>query len=416
MLSNHRFGNDMVPVCLGCGESLGSSATLALGSLVACNRFEKQAPAYAHTHPLSITECAACNLVQLSKYPPVDFVRPRQPWIRYNEPSVHLDDVVRQLKTRFSAERAHVAMGVGPFDEPLLDRMAQCGFTSKQLDLSSRLPLDPARYPYLESIQELLRPDVLAELASAQGAATLVSCRYLLEHSHDPVASLQGLGHLINDDGLLLIEVPDSGKFLSSMDYSFIWEEHICYFTEATFRNCVLRAGYEIIQFTRYPGVLEDALVFVLHAAKSLPSEIVVSGIRKNSAIFVRYQAEFENLRRKYHNALQAISERGRKVAIFGAGHQSIMFVNALGLARQISYAIDDAPEKIGFFLPGTSIPIVPSELLASDLSIDLCLLGVGPNIEERIRSRCTSYLKRGGRMQTIFPGAGSSTIANGMV
>ena len=66
-----------------------------------------------------------------------------------------------------------------------------------QLDLSSRLPNAPSKYPYLESIQALLRPDVLAELASAQGTANLVICRYLLEHSNDPVASLKGLGHLM---------------------------------------------------------------------------------------------------------------------------------------------------------------------------------------------------------------------------
>jgi hypothetical protein len=130
-----------------------------------------------------------------------------------------------------------------------------------------------------------------------------VSCRYLLEHSHDPVASLQGLGHLMADNGLLLIEVPDSSKFLSAMDYSFIWEEHICYFTEDTFRACALKAGYEIVQFTRYPGELEDALVFVLRAAKHLPAQKAVKRNRKNSDTFIRFQTGFENVRQQYRSA-----------------------------------------------------------------------------------------------------------------
>lgn len=409
---DHHCANDLVSDCLVCGAPLGLSATLSLGSLVACNQFEKQSPPNAPSHPLSITECAACNLVQLSKYPPVDFVRPRLPWIRYNEPSEHLDATVGQVKTLFPVGQSHVVMGIGPFDAPLLDRMTQCGFSRMQLDLSARLPYEPARYPYLESIQALLRPGVLAELASDQGTAKLVLCRYLIEHSHDPVASLQGLGHLLVDDGLLLIEVPDSSKFLSVMDYSFIWEEHICYFTEDTFRICALKAGYEVVQFTRYAGALEDALVFVLRATKPLFGQKIVKQNRKNSDTFIRYRAGFNNVRQKYRSALQTISVgRGKKVAIFGAGHQSIMFINALGLAQQIFYAIDDAPEKIGYLIPGTSIPIVPSEHLVRDPSIDVCLLGVGPNIEEKIRSKCASYLNRGGRMYTIFPGAGSLTI-----
>lgn len=323
-----------------------------------------------------------------------------------------MDAATAMLKKLFPAEQAHVAMGIGPFDAPLLDQVTQWGFNCIKLDLYAHLTYTPARYPYLESIQALLRPDVLAELASAQGTANLVICRYLLEHSNDPVASLKGLGHLMVKDGLLFIEVPDSSKFLSLLDYSFIWEEHICYFTEDTFRACALKAGYEIVQFTRFPGALEDALVFVLRATQQLNCKRTVALNRKNSDTFIRYQAEFDNVKQKYRSALQAFSGGGKKkVAIFGAGHHSIMFVNALGLAQQISYAIDDAPEKIGYLIPGTSIPIVPSEHLLLDPSIDVCLLGVGPNIEKKIRSKCARYLNRGGRIYTIFPGAGSVTI-----
>lgn len=354
--------SELLPDCLVCGEPLGSSATLSLGELVACNQFEKQLQTV--THPLSITECAACNLVQLSKYPPVDFVRPRVPWIRYNEPSDHIDAAIEQLIKFLPAEQTHVAMATGPFDSPVLDRMTQFGFNCMQLDLSSRLTHAPARYPYLESIQTLLRPEVMVKLASVQGTADLVICRYLLEHSTDPVASLQGFRHLMVEDGLLFIEVPDSSKFLSVLDYSFIWEEHICYFTEDTFRACARKAGFEIVQFIRFPGELEDALVFLLRATKQFRYQKITTHERKNSATFIRYRDEFENIKQYYHTSLKAIVADGiKKVVIFGAGHQSIMFVNALGLAHQFSYAIDDAPDKIGYLIPGTSIPIVPSSI-----------------------------------------------------
>ncbi len=402
--------------CLLCGESLLTASTLALGPLAVCNRFEKNASTNVPIHSLSISECKACRLVQLSEYPPLEYVQPRLPWIRYNEPTAHLDAAIKHLEPFFFAAPPHKIMGVGPFDKPLLDRLAQREFNQMHLDLSAELPQEPARYPYLESIQAVLRPYTLFKLAATQGVAQFVSCRYLLEHSHDPVASLRGLRHLMTDDGLLLIEVPDSSRFLLMMDYSFIWEEHICYFTEDTFRECALRAGYEIVQFTRYPGALEDALIFVLRTTKHSPAPKAIKHTWGNSNTFIRYRAGFENVRQQYRNALKSISARGKKVAIFGAGHQSIMFVNALGLAHHISYAIDDAPEKIGYLIPGTSIPIVPSEHLTRDPSIDVCLLGVGHHIEESVRNKCAGYLKRGGQMYTIFPGAGSATFIDGKV
>jgi hypothetical protein len=149
----------------------------------------------------------------------------------------------------------------------------------------------------------------------------------------------------------------------------------------------------------------------VLRAARHLPVSKAAKRTRKNSDTFIRYQAGFEKIRQQYRSALQIVTSRGKKVALFGAGHQSIMFINALGLAHFISYAIDDAPEKIGYLIPGTSIPIVPSERLADDPLIEVCLLGVGINIELKIRSKFATYLNRGGRMYTIFPSASSATI-----
>lgn len=410
MMGAPNIANDFVPGCLLCGQPFRKDLTLSLGPLVACNRFENKVLEHTQTHPLSITECESCNLVQLSKFPPLEFVRPRVPWVCYNEPVAHLDAVANQLQRLLSLELACV-MGVGPFDGPLLDRLAEYGFSRIELDISARMPSEQGRYPYLESIQELLRSDILADLATDQGTANLVSCRYLLEHSHDPVATLQGFRHLMKANGLLLIEIPDSTKFLSTMDYSFIWEEHICYFTEETFRSCALRAGYEVTSFFRYSGVLEDALVFVLRSLEQLNVKDTSTKENKSSDIFLRYRAEFENIRQKYINSLEKVIDDGRKVAVFGAGHQSIMFINALGLQRYIAFVIDDSIDKVGYLIPGTVIEIVPSSQLMNDKSIAVCLLGVGPALEEKIRTKCATYLDRGGRMYSIFPGAGSGTL-----
>ena len=409
MTDNLDNSSELVGRCLLCGNSFHRELILSLGDIAPCNRFEKQGHEFVETSPLAITQCALCNLVQLSTFPSVEFVRPRVPWIRYKEPDAHLDALVDQLQKLLSLKNMKV-IGVGPFDGPLLSRLNKDGLSCKDLDISSRLP-NELGYLYLESIQEFLRPDSLVNLATEEGTADIVSCRYLLEHSHDPIASLKGLRHLISPNGCLLIEIPDSKKFLSRMDYSFIWEEHICYFTEHTFRACATMAGYDVAHSFLFPGVLEDALIFILRPQLLLNRENIQISVKKSPDIFLRYRIGFDEFRRKYHSALDRITSTGSKVAIFGAGHQSIMFINALGLERFISCVIDDAPEKFGYLVPGTAIEIVPSDRLFNDLSIEVCLLGVSPVIEEKIRAKYAAYLDRGGKMFSIFPGAGSITL-----
>lgn len=393
-----------MPNCLVCDKLLRAENTLDLGSLPICNRFKKQPNNGGQLHPLCMSQCSLCGLIQLSKYPSIDDVRPRQPWIHYNEPSAHLDEAILQLQLLFpKEEKNRAAMGIGPFDAPLIDRVARYGFNSKQLDIDKYLPKAMGSYPYIETMQALLRSDVTKQMAHSQGQSNFVSCRYLLEHSHNPLQSLRALGHLLTPDGLLLVEIPDSTKFLSRADYSFVWEEHISYFTEDSFRACALRAGYEIVQFTRYFGVLEDALIFVLRVAKQPHNLAEIKLVQEKLNIFKQYKSNFSKTKHKYRNALNAITTQGKKVAILGAGHQSIMFINALNLSEFISYAFDDAVEKIGYLFPGTSVPIVSSEHLIKDESIDICLLGVGPHIEMKIKIKCEKFLNRGGQMFSIF-------------
>lgn len=400
----------MEVLCLQCQRPLSRQLTLSLGALPACNRFETQAQTASEKHLLSVAACAACSLVQLSEFPPVEFVRPRVPWIRYNEPMTHLGHVTQRLLKLLPVNAAHV-VGVGPFDSPLMEQLVPHTKFRIELDIAEHMQSSARCFPYLESIQELLRPEPLFKFAAKQGKADLVSCRYLLEHSHAPIASLHGLHHLLKPDGLLLIEVPDSSKFLAACDYSFIWEEHICYFTEATFRDCASRAGYQVADFYRHEGILEDVLVFVLRSTGSpLADRPVVSKIA-DTGQFARYVSEFEQVRAQYKSALKRIQDRTGKVALFGAGHQSIMFINALGLQSHIACVVDDAKEKEGYLIPGSSIPIVSSAHFLADQSIAVCLLGVNPALEDKIRGKCAAFLGRGGKMYSIFPGAGSGTL-----
>src|SRR5262245_2960045 len=101
--------------CRLCGNRL-AGATLDLGDLPPCNRFEAT-PAPLEMRRLAVAGCGHCGLVQLTDCPPLDFTRPRVPWIRYNEPDAHLDDVASHVARHGGASRR--AVGIGPFDAPL---------------------------------------------------------------------------------------------------------------------------------------------------------------------------------------------------------------------------------------------------------------------------------------------------------
>jgi hypothetical protein len=394
--------------CRLCGEMLGDNG-LSLRQMPVCNRFTR-APEAGERHDLSLRQCGRCQLIQLGAALPTEAVRPRQPWIRYREPDAHLDAFVESLLAE-SATGAATAFGVGPFDQPLLDRLGHRGLRPLALDVRPPSGGDNG-HPYLETWQLGLNADHLAGIAKARGLADIVCCRYLLEHCHDPFGALRALRQLLSADGILVVEVPDSEKFLAARDYAFLWEEHVSYFTEATLRQLAVKAGYEVAGLYRAPGELEDALVAVLRPTRDAVQGDVGRDCRSGRETFQRYVANFAPSRTAVRTwATEAAGPSGEGLALFGIGHQAVMFAHAMGVADKIATAVDDDPDKRGYIPPGFRVPIVPSDALLQDTRTRACLFAVAPRIEHKVRERLAPLRERGVEFRSIFAGVPGSLL-----
>ncbi|WP_354112676.1 methyltransferase domain-containing protein [Bradyrhizobium sp. RT3a] len=391
--------------CRLCGRMISAPA-LSLGHLPVCNDFGRSETT-GRAATLDIVECSACQLIQLRDAPTPDVLMPRVPWIRYREPEGHLDTLAGELLAL--RPNARTALGTGPFEQPLLSRLATQGLTTQELTLHA----SPAagRYPYLESWQASLNDAHLTAIAAQLGAFDIVSCRYIVEHSPKPVAALAALKRLMNPDGLLLIEVPDSSKFLAAGDYCFLWEEHASYFVQDTLRRMAEISGFRVLALLRYPGALEDALIAVLQAA-AVPDVLAGSAVIGESRLFETYRNGFVPTRDLIRARLaEAAGPERNPIALFGIGHHAIMFVNAFGLAAEITLAVDDDKDKAGFFPPGLRVPVVGSERLLADERIKLCLFAVAPHIEGKVRDKLTVLAERGVEFRSIYAALDNSIM-----
>ena len=72
----------------------------------------------------------------------------------------------------------------------------------------------------------------------------------------------------------------------------------------------------------------------------------------------------------KRYKELQEYIEKYDKVAIYGAGHQSLAVISLAEIGAKIEYVVDDATFKQGRYAPASNIPIVASNVLFEDLSV----------------------------------------------
>ena len=79
----------------------------------------------------------------------------------------------------------------------------------------------------------------------------------------------------------------------------------------------------------------------------------------------------------------------GDVVVGYGAAHKGNTFLNAVGEAsKTLEYVVDASPEKQGKFLPGSQVPVLPPEKLASANPTDVLILpwNIAPELAQRIR------------------------------
>jgi len=390
--------------CHLCREK-GLRELLDLGMQAICNRFLTDPGNKEYTHPMIIAQCNACGVVQIKSPVPASELLPHYDWITYNEPEGHLDDLTETILALPGLTSESTICGVSFKDDSMLARFKKRGFQHTwRIKPETDLGITDKKAG-VETIQDCLRPEATKSLADKYGTADLVIARHILEHAHDAFSFMRSLKHLVKPEGYIVFEVPDCTRALENCDYATLWEEHILYFTPETFKRCFAYGGFSLSHFKCYPYPFENSLVGIVKAAErrvmpSFSSEDVSGSERHRAKIFAEKFPKYAGKVKKFFSKYR---QGKSKIALFGAGHLACTFINLLDLKDFIDFCVDDNPNKLGLFLPGSRIPIYASPALIKE-NIKLCLLSLNPLNEDKVVQVNQNFLAGGGAFLSIFP------------
>jgi SAM-dependent methyltransferase len=377
---------------------------LDLGRHPVANKLRASADEPVDLYPMHVGGCTECGLVQLTN--PVD---PAEFYTDYATPSSwkfepHVERLLAQLDDILPRDSR--IMEVGCNDGRFLDRLRQHGWT----DLCG---LEPTSNTSAEAIRRgfavhhsPLDSRAASALVDDHGAWDCVVLRQVLEHVSDLQDFGGALNHLLRDDGLLVIEVPDSRNNIEGLDYA-LWEEHVNCFTAESLDRFLVRHGFQTVR--SYTSVFSGVCLTVVarktsrfENADPLGGEAREDALRREILRFREWSRAFPVFKEAVHEEIRQSAELG-EVVLFGVGARSSNFVNILGLATHIAYAVDDQPEKQSRFMPHSGIPIFPSDEMGSrDQRPVLVLLGVNGESEETVLSK--GSIPHGTRHASVLP------------
>ena len=326
------------------------------------------------TYPFRLGFCLKCGFLQL-----IDTISPESLYKNYftvsswkNQP--HVQRLIGVIEDISGLNQKDKILEIGCNDGSFLEQLRVQGYSnvygieptkdSFELAVSKKLVVNHSFFTN-ETSRNYYEKNIF----------DLVVTRQVLEHITDLDDFLEGIDFVLNEEGTLVIEIPDSNANINSLDYG-LWEEHVNYFTLDTLKTLLQKHFFNVIH---YEVTLFSGKALTVFCQKMKHKQSKKTFLYDISPI-IKFRDDWPVFK---ENLMNFLDSRDRPIAMYGCGARSSNFLNFTGAAKKVDFYIDDQVEKQNLYVPGENLKIKPwNEKYCNDYYM---LLGVNTENEYKV-------------------------------
>ena len=367
-----------VRTCRVCG-SAELTKYLDLGMMPLANNLAPSAAAalQMNRYPMQVQFCETCALSQLTVV-----IDPREMFSHYTYRSSVSRGYVEHCRVMAKSAGERLSLGAGDLvvdiagnDGTLLAEFEdELGVTVLNVDPAENIA-KIAEDRGIPTINEFWSDAVAERILQDHGQPKLVTATNVFAHVDDVQGFVGAAAKCLAKDGALMLEFPYGVDFIQKREFDTIYFEHLSYVLIKPVARLASEAGLEVFAVEKQDIHGGTVRVYLGHQGVH-PVEASVEAFLKREqeegfhdrARYLEWNKEIDALIRNLATELRALKEAGKTVAAFAASAKGNTLLNACRLDRRtIAYIVDDTPEKIGRYSPGTGIPIVDRSMLAAE-------------------------------------------------
>ena len=398
--------------CRSC-EANGLVTILSLGktplanSLLTAEQLEQPEP----TYPLDLAFCPHCSLVQITETVP-----PEKLFSEYLYFSSFSDTMVQHART--VAERLIESRGLGSNslvaeiasnDGYLLQHYKGAGVPVLGIEPAANIARVAEEERGIPTLREFFNDELARALRAQNKLADVIHANNVLAHVADLNGVVRGIGLLLKDDGVAVIEVPYVKDMIDHCEFDTIYHEHLCYFSLTALNHLFNRHKLFIQSIERLSIHGGSLRVFIgksgdeqALAVRSLLQEEEDWGASRFE-FYRGFGAKVEKMRADLLAVLKKLKAEGRRIAAYGASAKGSTLLNYCGIGREtLDFVVDRSTIKQGYYTPGTRLPIYAPEKLLDEMPDSVLLLTW--NFADEILRQQETFRKLGGRFIIPVP------------
>lgn len=399
--------------CRGCNEK-NLRKFINLGPQPLANSFLKNETEFADekTYPMDVYFCETCSLVQL-----LDVIDPAVLFRNYIYVT-GTSDTIAKHNIKYSAtvvdlqkmNNDSLVVEVASNDGSLLKCFQKHNVKTLGIEPATNIA-EMARAAGVETINEFFNYETAVQVREQHGAAAAVIGNNVFAHVDETQDFLRGGKHLLQESGLVIIEMPYLGEFMDRLEYDTVYHEHLCYFSITALMRLCDEVGLSLVRIDHVPvhggsirmyAGLKATYPDHSQAVKDEAAEEVKAGLTTFSR-YEQFAANVESNRKAVLALLNKLKDEGKTVAGYGAPAKGNTLLNYCKITTDlIPYTVDKSPLKLDLYTPGMHLPVLPVETLLEKQPDYVFILAW--NFADEIMRQQEEYKKRGGKFIIPLP------------
>ncbi len=413
--------------CRSCGNDLievFSLGDLYVSDFLKTNEQSEYDGYYARKkYPLTMMLCESCGLAQLKDSAPADKMYGKY-WYRSGINSTMraaLQDVAESAIKSIHPKDGDVFLDIACNDGTLLSYVP---------DNMLRIGIDPADNSYRNEsighaddiIQDYFSLEAYNKSKAAGKKAKIITVIAMFYDLENPKQFLEEVREVLDDDGLLVMQLSYTPLMIQQLAFDNICHEHICYYSLSSLEYLLSEVGFQIVDcdlndinggsFRVYIMKKEaDISKFRTSPARDV-ANFRVEAISRHERLletdvpstYMDFYEDICTLRDETVNFIKAAQKRyGENVWAYGASTKGNTLLQWYELDNTLIGGIAErSPYKYGLRTVGTNIPIYSEEEMRKEDPNYLLILPW--HFVNEFRNREADYLNNGGKFIVPCP------------
>ena len=387
---------------------------LDLGEMPLANSFlkaedlGKPEPSY----PLDAVLCRNCGFVQIGHLVPPELMFKNYIYFSSTSDTIrkHFAEEAAEIRQEFCKEGSLV-VEIGSNDGVLLKNLLGKGVRPYGVEPATNVA-KVAREAGVETLNDFFSMETAKKIAAEKGKAAVIIANNVFGHVPDPHDLVGGIRELLEDTGVMLIEVPYLADFYKNLEFDTIYHEHLSYFSLKPMIHLFGLFGMVVFDVKKFP--VHGGTIRIYIQKKGGPHQVETSAIGKflelergmglyEPAAFDKFAARVKKLKVGLRALLTRLKSEGKLVAAYGAPAKGNTLLCYCQIGTDlVEYAVDKSPYKQGYYTPGMHIPVYGLQKMKERKPDYLLLLAW--NFADEIMRQQADFAARGGKFIIPIP------------